>query len=219
MEITEFLDSRQPSAQEAGLEPPAVRAEFWIQGEQVPMGLELGRKSDDGKGVYARLLRKTRVDLVDAKYLASLTKNPPELQLKRVLEFHNKDVDAIQVTLAGKEIDIRRFGDKWEMTRPTRKELNTGHILSFLWAINDLEFKEVVSEHGGDVPASAFEKPPLKVKLLKKDGQSLGSLIIGSEIPDKKGLLYCRLEGMPRVMAVEPELITKAQKTLEKAIK
>ena len=217
MEITQFIDSDQLPPSETGLDSPAVRAEFWISGEKDPIGVELGRKTADGTGVYARQVRKQRVDVVDVKNLAMLSKTAFDLRFKRLLEFSNRDVETIHMTLAGKEIEIGRDGDRWKMIRPEKKELNSGQIFSFLWALNELEFKEVVSEDGKNVPSGAFETTPLNVGLVLKNGSSPGTLVLGGEVPEKTGLLYCRVEGRPLVAAVEPGLVQMAEKALEKA--
>jgi len=217
MEITRFIDADQPSPELTGLDSPAVRAEFWIKGDKEPVGVELGQKTEDGKGVYARQVRMGRVDVVDVKNLARLSKTVFDLRFKKLLEFSNKDIQTIHLTLDGEEIEIRRDGDKWKMIRPGKKDLSAGQVFSFLWALNDLEFKEVVSEDGKNAPPGAFEKIRLKVKLVQKNGRSPGTLVLGDEIPDKKRLVYCRVEGRPLVAAVEPGLISKAKKALEKA--
>ncbi|MBW2305458.1 MAG: DUF4340 domain-containing protein [Deltaproteobacteria bacterium] len=217
MEITQFIDADQPSPEESGLDAPAVRAEFWIEGEKEPVGVELGRNTEDGKAVYARQIRKNRVDMVDVKNVERLTKTVFDLRFRKLLEFDNKDIESIQMTLAGKEFEVHRDGNKWKMTRPEKKDLKSGQVFSFLWALKDLEFKEVVSEDGKNVPSEAFEKIRLKVKLIRKNDSSPGTLVIGDEIPDKKGLVYGRVEGRPLVAAVEAGLINRAQRALEKA--
>ncbi len=217
MKITKFIDADQPSPEVSGLDSPAVRIEFYLKGEKEPVGVEFGRKTEDGKGVYARQIRHGRADVVDVKNLERLPKTVSDIRYNKLLEFENKDIKVIQMTLAGKEIEIRRDGENWKMRRPEKKDLDSGRVLSLLWALRDLRFKEVVSEDGKNIPPGAFEKTRLKVKLIQKNEQSPGTLVVGDEIPGKKGLVYCRVEGKPLVSAINPDLIKKAEKALEKA--
>ncbi|MFH1624096.1 MAG: DUF4340 domain-containing protein [Pseudomonadota bacterium] len=209
MEAKGFVTDEAVDLQVYNLQKPAVEVNLWQKGEGKPLRLAISQKGDEKKNLYAKTSTKETIYQLDPSVLKDLTKTPFSLRDKSLLIFKNEEVGKVQLTYPDKTFILKLGPGDWKAIEPEKAILNKVEVISFLWDIRLLKFKEIVSERMKESPSVyGFDKSEAEIALWNNKDNKIGSIIIGKKMPDKD-LLYAKVDFAPTVYGIDTEFLEK----------
>ena len=195
---------------EYGLAAPRATVSARLQGKAEPLVLQVGDKTPDGSGVYARVPPATRVFTVPAHVESSFTKKPFDLRDRDLLHVERDAVRTLDIT--GPEGDYALEKDArgdWAIVRPLRTRAGRWSVDALVGALEGLRMESVASENAGDAKPFGLAPPARTVTLGLADGTTR-VLEIGSS--PSEGRHHARLAGSPLVAVVPGAVVTDLAK-------
>jgi hypothetical protein len=213
LESDEVVVENATDLAQYGLATPHLTVGIQVEGVPEPLQLQIGDKTPDGSGLYARLPSKPRVFLIPAYLLSSLEKKPFDLRDRSVLHLKREEVQRLDVAGPEGEYTITRAagGDEWTITRPVNTLAGRWGVDGLLGVLEGLRMESVVAEEAKDLKPYGLDKPARVVTLTLKDGGTR-RLEIGKETPDKK--YHVRDSSSSRVVLIAPALVEDLAKGL-----
>lgn len=185
-----------------GLESPWAEATFTLEGGET-VRLRFGRPGADA-GTQTYVLREDQDGAVLAEVNASvaeqLDRNPAELKDRTVLPFKKEEVTKATFRLAdGSELSVERVlgadggtSEDWNVLLPQKAPAKKFKLSSILWAVGALKATRVVEAQPKDWAKYGISERSRSVTLFGRDGQELGRLVLGKELPEKAGAFFAR---------------------------
>jgi hypothetical protein len=213
LESDEVVVENATDLAQYGLAPPRLTVAVQLEGAPEPLQLQLGDKTPDSRGLYARVPAKPRVFLIPAYMQGSFEKKPFDLRDRSVLHVKRDDIQKLDVAGPEGEYTIARAekGDEWTITRPLSTLAGRWAVDSLLGLLESLRMESVVAEEAKDLKPYGLDKPARMVTLTLKDG-STRRLEVGKETADKK--YHVRDASSSRVVLVAPALVEDLAKGL-----
>jgi hypothetical protein len=140
---------------------------------EIAFGAENPRKTFH----YAKLAGTNDVFLAPNNWATIFTRNVNDLRNKKILEFETDDIDGLKITDAGKEIDIQKAGEHWQMKKPLDTAADDSEITSF---VSSLKFARASSfPDAVDAKQAGLEPPATRISLHDKKANTDLVLLIG----------------------------------------
>jgi hypothetical protein len=169
-----------------GLAQPETTVTVVREGSPDALRLQIGQKTPDGSGFYAKLPTAARVFTIPSWGVSGLEKKPFELRDRNLLRFKRDDVRSVEVTSPAESYALARSdGGEWAFTRPLSTGAGRWSVDGLLGTLEGLRMESVASEDARDLKAYGLDKPAWRVALSLADGTSR-TLEIGTATPDKK---------------------------------
>ena len=213
LESDEVVVENPTDLAQFGLAPPRMTVAVTLEGTAEPLKLELGERTPDSRGLYARVPAKPRVFLIPSYMDGSFQKKPFDLRDRSVLHVKRDDIQKLDVAGPEGEYTIARAekGDEWTITRPLQTLAGRWSVDSLLGVLESLRMESVVEEEAKDLKPYGLDKPARVVTLTLKDGGTR-RLEVGKETADKK--YHVRDASNSRVVLVAPALVEDLGKGL-----
>jgi hypothetical protein len=185
-----IIDKPKKEGDPYGLEHPEMT--ITLAGKKLGQTLLLG-KSVDSKGKslgashnrYARIKERDTVYEIDGSVLKRIKTDPEELRDRSLFSFKIPDIQKIEIQLDGKTFAAARTKkDKWALTKPAEKEIETWPVTGILWALKGLEWKSLKQKGSEDLAALHLDKPKLVARLFAKGKKE--PIVLKAGWPDKK---------------------------------
>ena len=137
-----FLSYKKSHAMVYGFRPPQGMVALWVQGEEQPTTLIIG-KSLPGRAdrVYARKKGEREVYQVASSSLKVLNKAIKDFRYRKLFSFDKGKVDEIEASSPDMKILLVKKGAQWRMKIPKR-EMEEWRITFFIWSLEDLEYAD-----------------------------------------------------------------------------
>jgi len=222
VQAEDFLREKKSDA-ELGLDKPQVKVTLDLaDGRKLTVALgkqekrKVGGNQEEKEIVYARSSERDEVFLVPQDAPGKLKKSVFDLRDKSVVKLDREDVTRIRVERnEGMSFQVARRPSGWRVEKPQQTDAKQSVVDSLLWAIEDLDAKEFVTEkverqqlkgYGLVVPDTAItvylrgEAKPIKIHLGAKTDE---------------GDYYCMTDQSPQVVTVGDFLVKDLPKTTE----
>ncbi|RJP59840.1 MAG: DUF4340 domain-containing protein [Deltaproteobacteria bacterium] len=201
-----FINDGPKAHETYGLNKPVIEINLWEKGGKNPFQLIIARK---GKNLFAKTNIKDTVCQLPPDVLKALTKTPFSLRDKTLLTFKNEDVKKIRLNSPDKTFILKLDKGDWQAIKPVETILNKVGVISFLWDIKLLKFKEIISEGMKEDPSIyGFNKPKTEITLWDNKENKIGSIIIGKKVQNKD-MLYAKVDFAPTIYGIEPQFLEK----------
>lgn len=170
-EVTETIADQPSGLAEYGLEHPRVAVS--VKGKDGLQQLQLGDKTPDDIGVYAKYADKSRVFTVPAHIATALAKKPSDLRDRNVLHVKRDGIQSIKVKGANKDLVLVRDekGD-WSFTKPIKTKGARWAVDGLLGNLESLTFDEVRAEDASDLTPYGLNKPTWTAVIEFSDGRT-----------------------------------------------
>jgi len=204
-----FINDSPKAYQTYGLNKPIIEINLWDKGEKKPFQLVIARKGEGGKNLFAKTNITDTVYQLSPDVLNVLTKTPFSLRDKTLLAFKNEDVEKIQLNSPDKTFILKLGKGDWKAIKPVKTILDKAEVISFLWDIKLLKFKEIISEGMKEDPSIyGFNKPKTEITLWDNKENKIGSIIIGKKVQNKD-MLYAKVDFAPTIYGIDPQFLEK----------
>jgi hypothetical protein len=186
------------------LPKPEVRVTLTQEGAP-PTTLLLAPSKDargGGPSAYAAVADKGPVALVEAKWITELARTADELRDRTLVSgLDTKAVKRVRVRVGGDTVLLERSGDTdWKMIEPTKGTAKAAKVDEVLAVVRGLKWREIVAPAGEEPAKYGLDSPSMEVALLKPDGASLATVLVGKREADRA---YVKLAAAPAIYSVD----------------
>jgi len=210
-------DTLRGDAASFGLAPPSRTVRVWGVATDAPLAtLEVGKLSLDRR--YVRAGGSEGVEVVEAR-MVELVDLPAERwrdrELFRVPSF---EVDAVRVTGAGADLELRRGPDAWRIVAPFRALAAEPRVEGLIADLGSLRVKadsqfiaEGVTDEA-DLDRYGLKSPRLTIEVKAGRGERRRPtqvLHVGKAVEGKPGQAYARRGGQDDVVAVDSRVLDR----------
>lgn len=204
LQIDEVVAPSVSKLADFGLATPRNTVGVLLEGASEPLKLQLGDKTPDGGGVYAKLPAQPRIFTIATYLENSFTKKAFDLRDRDVLHVKRDAVKTLEVGGPEGEYSLARSdkGD-WSFTKPIATKAGRWTVDGLLGLLESLKMESVAAEDAKDLKPFGLDKPVRTVRLGLADG-STKTLQIGSSPAPKK---YNVREASENRVAVIPEAL------------
>jgi uncharacterized protein DUF4340 len=211
VEITRVIDENPANLAEYGLSNPRIEVDFKGAGDKDYRKLLVGEKTPTGGGIYAKRNGEKRVFAIPAFQENTFNRTTFDLRDKVLLKFDREKVDAIDVSAAGKTLDIAKDGGDWQIRKPVQSKADFGSIEGLIGKLQTAQMKSMVADDPSpaDLKKYGLDKPEATINL--GAGSARTTLQLGAKAPDGN-TIYARDASKPAVVTVEASLLDDLKK-------
>ena len=190
-------------------EPPVKVAAKLSDGKSIEIvfGSENPKKTFN----YAKLGSSNDVFLTGSSWSKTFTKTVSDLRNKKVLDVESDDIDAVKISEGGKEIELQKSGENWQLKKPIDTKADSGEATTFISAIR---FARASSFPEPPVDAKTAGLDPPAIRITLHDGKAKADrvLLIGKTAqPDK---YYARDGSRDTIFIIEKEIAEKSRRPI-----
>jgi cbb3-type cytochrome oxidase subunit 3 len=213
IKVKEFVSDQPNDLEKYHLASTKQSFSIWLEGQQNPRTLLLGKEDSHKNGVYVKIGDQPHIFLISPDDVKKISKKAFDLRDKSLLSFEVNDIIKISLLYPEKEILLERQGENWNLLKPKKMKAKYIKVLDLLWELNGLEFKAIASEQGDKLSEYGLDNPQLQIRLWKGEGSPWDTLFIGASTPDNQ-YLYAKTASHPAIYKILPDLLKKIPKEL-----
>lgn len=211
--------SKFPGKEKLGqetLDPPAMVARVWLEAQDKPLELRIGRATPDGEGYYAQAPAQEETVEVPKAFLEEMEKVTAwELREKRFVNFDVSKVKRVLLWWEGREMELRRKGDsQWRLVRPQDKELETYQVSGLLWSVREARFEGFPDQRPSE-SEMGVDAPRFRIEIFEEGGQPAALMSIGSEVKDNPKARYAWSDPKGQIYLVGSKLLEQISKDMK----
>jgi hypothetical protein len=210
VEIVRVIDENPTDLKGYGLEMPRIAVDFKGASDKDHHRLLIGDKSPTGADLFARRNDEKKVFLIPAYQETTLNRSTFDLRDKTLLKFERDKVDGIDVSAAGKTVQLAKDNAEWKITEPLQARADYGAVEGLIGKLQTAAVKSIVADTASatDLKKYGLDKPAVSVDL--KLGSARATLVLGGKADDKT--VYARDASRPAVVTVESTLADDLKK-------
>jgi len=213
MEAEKFVSDGPADLKAYNLNKPIIEVDVWEKGVEVPLTLFISKKTEKTKKLFAKNSVTGTIYQISDDILKDLKKTPFGLRDKTIISFKNEDVKKIRLKYTDKTFMLQLGRRDWKSVVPEKTLLNKAKVISFLWDIKLLKFKEILSEDEKDPLMYGFDKPKAEIVLWSEEEKKIGTVIIGGEVAEKD-YLYAKVDSSPTVYGIDPQFLKRLPRSI-----
>src|SRR5438445_5268269 len=145
MSVVRIVDENPTDLKEYGLAEPRIDVAFKASGDKDYRRLLVGEKSPTGADLFAKRNTDKRVFLIPAFQESSLNRSTFDLREKSVIKFDREKVDGLDITTAGKSVQIAKQGGDWALTRPVQVKADFGSVEGLVGRLQTVQMKAIAA--------------------------------------------------------------------------
>lgn len=194
---------------------PVFRLELWKTGAKAPQVVEVGSAVAVKPGMfYVRRQDPPELMVVELgpKQKELLEATLASFEDRHLVSFGEDEVDRLELEVGERELEANRIRDGWDVKKPADVLKDEGArnsaVSDLLYEVKDLEWES----KGGEGAPARVEAPRATLRLSKRGGEALGTLLLGPAAPG--GGAWIQREGTPTVFRVAKDPLAKWQEIL-----
>jgi len=160
---------------------------------------------------YAAVAGRGPVVLVDARALAAIGRSADDLRDRTLFGgLEPRGIARVKVVAGGKSLLLERKGEsEWRVIEPKTGPAKRAKVEDLLYTLRALRWQAIASPEGADPAKYGLDTPSMEVTLLRADGSTLASLVVGKREGERA---WVRTGAGPSVYAVEARTLGEAPK-------
>src|SRR5262249_32409385 len=129
LSVVRVIDENPTHLKDYGLATPRIEIAFKTDADKAASKtLLIGEKSPTGADLFAERGGDKRVFLIGAYQESKFNRSTFDLREKTVLKFDPDKVDGMEVTAAGKPLQLTKEGGDWKLTKPLQVRADFGAV-------------------------------------------------------------------------------------------
>ncbi len=193
-----------------GLNQPPVKVEAKLH-NGTSLQILFGGENPKKTYTYAKLGDSNDVFLTGSSWARTFTKTVSDLRNKKVLNFESDDIDGAQISEAGKEIELQKSGEDWQLKKPIDTKADSGDITTFISAIR---FARATSFPDPPVDAKTAGLDPPAVRITLHDGKAKADRVLLIGKTAEKDRYYARDASRDTIFIIDKEIPDKARRPI-----
>ncbi|MDY6856497.1 MAG: DUF4340 domain-containing protein [Thermodesulfobacteriota bacterium] len=217
IEAIGFLGNGSDLTERYNFKSPLLKISISQKNKTPPLQLAIITQGDYGKDLLARAGNGNIIYQLQFQTLDDLNKTSYNLRDRKLLSFDTEAVAKIQIKYPDKIITLTSHNGDWMAIEPKKKNLDNSFVISLLWDIRLLRFKEIIAENGKKPLINVFNRPNIEIALWDKKEKKIDSLYIGERSADKN-IVYAGVGSLPTLYSVDAQFLEKIPKGIDDII-
>ncbi|GAB4244179.1 MAG: hypothetical protein OHK005_08940 [Candidatus Methylacidiphilales bacterium] len=169
--------------------------------QSVAIGSETARKGN----FYALVDEGTpkEIVVVDSMLEGQLNQGPDFWRSRALIEFSPAEVQSVIAREGGRESEMKRTENTWQVVRPLDLTADTARATRYLNEIRQLRAERFVAEAGADLSPFGFSPPSGSLEISTPQGNQ--TILFGGPVPEDRSLIYAQPAGHGNVVAVSAQ--------------
>jgi Domain of unknown function (DUF4340) len=194
-----------------GLDPPARVVRLLGADSAEPLAaLEVGTTVDTRR--YVRDLGQTAIEVVDARWLASVEKPAIDWRNRAIFSLSTFEVGTLAVKGPDRELEAKRSAGRWNLLRPFAALADSRKMESVIADLTSLRVvdgaKGYVADNVRDFAPYGLDKPSMTISLTSStENRKAQVLEVGAFVPDVADRAYARLADQDDVILIQTKTI------------
>jgi hypothetical protein len=191
-----------------GLKDPALKVDAKLADGKT-IEILFGGDNPKKTSSYAKVSTSTAVFLTPSSSKGLFTKTISDLRNKKVLELQPADVDAVKISDGGKEFELQKSGENWQLKKPIDTPADGGEVSSF---ISSLQFARASSFPEAPVDARTAGIEPPAIRIVFHDGKAKTDriLLVGKTAETDK--YYAKDASRDTIFIIDKDIPEKARR-------
>jgi hypothetical protein len=172
---------------------------------------------------YAKLADNDQIFEIRADALKDLFVAAKDLRDARLARFRTEDARRLELKYAGQDVVLVKEKDRWQLEKPLKADAETSKVNELLDKLSGLEARDADLIDSADAKTYGFDDPAkvgsIKLTIEEEKGEGGAkkketrtiAFSLGKDDTDKKKL-YVRVEGWPRLNAVDDGIVSVAKR-------
>jgi hypothetical protein len=194
-----------------GLAKPFVTVTVKLGDKDLPAFM-VGKNTPVGFSTYVQRADDKKIQLANSAFRSGMDKKVKDLRDKTIIDFADADVQQLDVSGGGKQLQLAQKDDKWSITQPAAYAADGSSVRSFLSTLRSMRATDFPDDHPSDLSAYGLDNPQLQISLHLGKDNAEKSILVGKE-NDKKELFVQR-GGQPTVYTVSDWVLRDLNKTV-----
>ena len=194
-----------------GLDKPFVTVTVKLGDKDLPAFM-VGKNTPVGFSTYVQRADDKKIQLAGSAFRSGMDKKVKDLRDKTIIDFADTDVQQLEVSGGGKQLQLAQKDDKWSITQPAAYAADGSTVRSFLSTLRSMRATDFPDDHPSDLSTYGLDNPQLKISLHLGKDNAEKSILVGKE-NDKKELFVQR-GGQPTVYTVSDWVLRDLNKNV-----
>ena len=165
--------------------------------------IQIGRDAPLGAHLYIRATSGDHIIATSTNLLALLPASPVVLRDRALIRIPPDRVQRLEVYAGAKFVQlVRQDAGQWLIQQPVVRRASSAAVLRWLDALYHLTAADFVTDAPADVAPYGLDTPTRKVTLWTGDKEPEITLLVGTSLRERAGLVYAKLLREPTVYAV-----------------
>lgn len=182
-----------------GLDKPFVTVSVKLRDKDLPPFM-IGKNTPVGFSTYVQRTDDKKIQLAGSAFRTGMDKKVKDLRDKVLIDFADNDVQQLDVTGEGKQLQLVQKDDKWSIAQPAAYAADGAAVRSFLSTLRSMRATDFPDDRPSDLGTYGLDNPQLKITLHLGKDNAEKTILLGKE-NDKKEV-YVQRGGQPTVYTV-----------------
>jgi hypothetical protein len=198
-EVKRDLKDASPDLSLYGLDKPFVTVTVKVGDKDLPAFM-VGKNTPVGFSTYVQRADDKKVQLTNSAFRSGVDKKVKDLRDKSIIDFTDGDIQRLEVSADGKQLQLVQKDDKWSIEQPAAYAADGSTVRSFLSTLRSMRATDFPDDQPTQLSTYGLDNPRLKITLHLGKDNAEKSILVGKE-NDKKEI-YVQRGGQPTVYTV-----------------
>ena len=206
--IYENLDKME----EYGLDDPEFLITFFYEGDETEKGIAFGKKSLDGKKIFARVLGKDKIFSIPVDLVGKLNLSLFDLRDKRIAGFDPADVVSVSLVSMIEAFMLEKDNEEWYF-QPEGIKASKTRVEMYAGSLSYGSFVSVEEEEGKNFIKYGLNNPRMLLNFKLKDDSNF-MFVVGDMIDEgETQFFYATRTSDNMIFQVQADLVSRLLKT------
>jgi Domain of unknown function (DUF4340) len=166
------LEADKSKLNEYGLSKPKLRLK--LRGEDAPAEILFGKDAALEGKMYVRLENSKETFLAAQSIKKEIEKKAAEFRDRKLTDLITAQVSRVVLKTATGEMELRKKGDHWEITKPLRARGDDQKIADLIAQVTTARIQQFVADDRGDLHPYGLAEPRGSITLFAQEDKSAG---------------------------------------------
>jgi hypothetical protein len=210
-EVKRELKDASSDLSQYGLDKPFVTVTVKLGDKDLPVFM-VGKNTPVGFSTYVERADDKKIVLTSSAFRSGMDKKVKDLRDKTIIDFADNDVQRLDISGEGKNLQLQQKDDKWNIVQPAAYAADGASVRSFLSTLRSMRATDFPDDHASDLSTYGLDNPRLKITLHLGKDNAEKNILVGKE-NDKKEI-YVQRGGEPTVYTVSDWVFRDLDKNL-----
>ena len=188
---------------EFGLKRPRLTVRFNASGKG--MGLNVGNETAMGNNLYATIVGRNDVFVVDKNIFQTLNKEVKDLRDRELANFEIGVLPKVQIVKGGQRMELVQESGVWKLASPVRGLADPDKVSGMLRKVRRLRVRDFTSDAPKNPAEYGLDKPRCEIVLGGAKDRPAQTLLFGKEA--EKGAMFAMKKGTSTVVTVADDVM------------
>jgi hypothetical protein len=194
---------------EFGLTKPRLKVRFSASGKG--RGLSIGNETAMGDNLYATIVGRDDVFIVDKNIFQTLDKKVDDLRDRELVNFEIGVLPKVRIVMGDRRMELVQESGVWKLAAPVQGLADPDKVGGMLRKVRHLRVRAFMSDSPKDLAQYGLDNPRCEIVLEGAKDKPAQTLLFGKEAG--KGLVFAVKKGTDTVVTVADDVVKDLMRT------